>query len=110
MSTHAEAWLSFASNPLSLTLYGCSAVLAVIWHAFPWDGGRYVMGGAANVAPLLWAAALSLVTFLASVAASWWLRLGGKVAVKDDVYSSVRLDVESRPWRQRLLCIWHVPS
>ena len=90
MLSQLEAWLSFFSNPLNLTLYGSSALLATIWHAFPWDGSRYVMSSAASVAPLLWATALSALTFTASIAASWWLRLGGKVAVKDDVYSSVR--------------------
>ncbi|CAJ1355684.1 unnamed protein product, partial [Effrenium voratum] len=30
------------------------------------------------------------VTFLVSVAAAWWLRLGGKHVAKEDVYSSIR--------------------
>ena len=43
MMTRIEAWLSFAFNPLSFTLYTTSGLLAIIWHAFPWDGTRYVM-------------------------------------------------------------------
>lgn len=43
MMTRIEAWLSFAFNPLSFTLYTASGLLAIIWHAFPWDGTRYVM-------------------------------------------------------------------
>ncbi|CAK9082522.1 unnamed protein product [Durusdinium trenchii] len=84
------AWLSFALNPLSLTLYMTSGLLAVIWHAFPWDGSRYVMSKAATVEPLIGATVLSALTFMVSLVASWWLRLGGQHVAKDDVYSSVR--------------------
>lgn len=84
------AWLSFAFNPLSFTLYTTSGLLAIIWHAFPWDGTRYVMSEAATVAPLVWATVLAAFTFIVSIGASWWLRLGGKEVAKDDVYSSVR--------------------
>ena len=52
-----EAWLSFALNPLSFTLYATAGLLAIIWHAFPWDGTRYVMS---EVLCVLWTLALTL--------------------------------------------------
>lgn len=47
-----EAWLSLALNPLSFTLYATAGLLSIIWHAFPWDGTRYVMSEV--LASVLW--------------------------------------------------------
>lgn len=57
-----EAWLSLALNPLSFTLYATAGLLSIIWHAFPWDGTRYVMSEV--LASVLWT--VSVLTCIGS--------------------------------------------
>jgi len=84
------AWLSLAFNPLTVTvLFSCGLTVA-LWFSFPWDGSRYVMSQAANAAALTWSLPLGAMCLLSSLAATWWLRLGGERVSKDDVYSSIR--------------------
>ena len=76
----AKAWLSFALNPLSLTLYMSAGLLALIWHAFPWDGTRYVMSRVLLpcFARLVWSFSLTRlpIVFLWPGSNSWTIGLG----------------------------------